>query len=319
MNEAAKLVERDAMVRQWVQRCQTADDSQAMEAIVTFFIPLVTHLANKFLSDLRDDLIQEGCMGLMQSVQKFDLAQSIRFSSFAYHYIRGRMLQFLNTKAAIIRHPHGEKIFCKSLDAPVIHDQDTVPLVELLPSRSPSPEDRLIRKDIQTRLHQAMERLSPKEQTIVHHYFWKSATLEEIGAHLGMGRETVRRVGQESLKKIRHRLLQRQPEKGVAISVMVHPRRTVHKKNSVVIVSDPKIAELERFPVINFTISTRQGKKIFFSQDVRLVKQAIQPDQLCVVRVDHEMAIRSIVHLVRLLAGYLGISRKNVIVELNPS
>ncbi|HIJ83564.1 MAG: RNA pol sigma70 protein [Magnetococcales bacterium] len=315
MKDTAKPVEDEPAIRERIRRCQTAEDPQAMEILVSSLLPMVVHLAGKYPPLFHDDLIQEGCMGLMQSVQRFDLSQPTRFSSFAYHYIRGRMLKFLNTKASVVRHPQGKWILCKSLDTPVLYDEDSVPLVELLQSRDPSPEDRLIKKDIRTRLIKAMDPLSPKEKMVIRQYFWESATLEEVGEKLGISRETVRRVGQESLKKIRHRLLQRTPAKGVSISALVK-RRQPMKNNTVAVAAAPETIDLGEFPIIHFVLSTRQGKRIWLGSEVQLAKQAIQPDHLCVVRVDREIAVRSIVKLVRLLAAYLGIPRKNITVEL---
>lgn len=315
MKNTDKPFESEPLIREKIRRCQTMDDSQAMAEIVSSFIPMVVRLAGSLHPDFRDDLVQEGCMGLMQSVQRFDPGHSTRFSTFAYHYIRGRMLQFLNTKASIVRHPQGGIILCKSLDTPVFYDDDSIPLVELLQSRDPSPEERVIRKDIQTHLLKAVEGLSDTEKMIIHQYFWESATLDDTAKKCGLSREMVRRIGLESLKKIRHRLLKPQLGKGVTIRASV-VRRESRKGKGVIVTLGKKAIDFSEFPIVHFVLFSPQGSKILQSDDIRLVKQATNSDCQCVVRVEKEIAVRAIIKLVRLLASHLAVPRKNITVEL---
>ncbi|MBF0133175.1 MAG: sigma-70 family RNA polymerase sigma factor [Magnetococcales bacterium] len=315
MKNTDKPLESELVIREKIRRCQTMDDPQTMEEIVSRFMPMVVRLAGGLHPGFRDDLIQEGCMGLIQSVQRFDPEHATRFSTFAYHYIRGRMLQFLNTKASIVRHPQGGMILCKSLDIPVFYDDDAVPLVELLQSRDPSPEERMIRKDIQTRLLKAIDGLSETEKMIIHHYFWKSATLDDTARKLGLSREMVRRMGLEALKKIRHRLLKPPLGMGVTIRASV-VRRELRKKKGIVVSLGKKIIDFSEFPILSFALFSPQGRKILQSSDIRLIKQTAQSDSLCVVRVEKEIAVRAILKLVRLLALHLAVPKKNITVEL---
>lgn len=315
MMDAAKHPEEDATIREWVQRFQTNQDNLAISRIIQSLMPMVSHLARRYSHSFYDDLVQEGCLGILQSVHRFDLCQSTRFASFSHHYIRGRMLQFLATKANVVRHPQGKKITCESLDVPVFYEEDSIPIVELLQSKDPSPEEYLSKKEIQNRLYQAVSQLPLNERTIILNYFWKSATLEELGATLETSRETVRRLGLEALKKIRQQLLQRKHSRGVIIKAVVK-RPKDQKKNPVIIVSGASAADLKEYPILHFVLTTHQGKHHFSSQELVQLKQLIDPQATCLVRVSPEIATRSIVKMVRILALYLGIPRKNITVEL---
>lgn len=308
----------DSHIRGLVGRCQSVGDTQALGAVVAAFMPMIVKMAKKFHPEFCDDLIQEGCIGLIQSIKRFDPGQAVRFSTFAFYYIKGKMLNYINTKTAIVRPPQGERVICKSLDVPVLYDEDSVPMVELLPSRESSPEEKLVKKEIETRLYKAVSQLSPREKAIVYHYFWGSATLEEVGKKLGMSRETVRRVGQESLVKIRQKLLLRKPPGGVFIQAVVIGKKE-KKRDIVKITAEKKSPSFEDFPIISYTLSNRQGKIILSSLDIGLIKASIKPEHLCVVRVEKGIAVRAIVRMVRLLAHYLEVPKKNITVELTVS
>ncbi len=66
------------------------------------------NLVNKFLhSVLRkytDDLFQEGMIGLLEAVRKFDIDRGVKFSTFAYYYINLRVKRYYESDT-IIRRP----------------------------------------------------------------------------------------------------------------------------------------------------------------------------------------------------------------------
>ncbi|WP_407659582.1 sigma-70 family RNA polymerase sigma factor [Limnoraphis robusta] len=59
----------------------------------------------KQCSESYDDLLQVGCIGLIQAIERFDLTKGCAFSSFAVPYIRGEILHYLRDKSSLIRVP----------------------------------------------------------------------------------------------------------------------------------------------------------------------------------------------------------------------
>jgi RNA polymerase sigma factor (sigma-70 family) len=49
------------------------------------------------------DLIQEGNIGLMESVPKYDLSFNVRFGTFAYYRIRQRIIAYLKNNRSVLK------------------------------------------------------------------------------------------------------------------------------------------------------------------------------------------------------------------------
>jgi RNA polymerase sigma-B factor len=52
-----------------------------------------------------DDLMQIGCIGLIQAIERFDISRGLAFSSFAMPYIRGEIQHYLRDKSPTVRIP----------------------------------------------------------------------------------------------------------------------------------------------------------------------------------------------------------------------
>lgn len=76
--------------------------------LVTLNIGLVrkeAHYWNNQCTENYDDLLQVGCIGLIQAIERFDMSKGIAFSSFAIPYIRGEIQHHLRDKGVMVRIP----------------------------------------------------------------------------------------------------------------------------------------------------------------------------------------------------------------------
>lgn len=89
-----------ATLRAWWQAYQQEGATEARQKLITHYLYLVKYAVGRMLVHLPghldpDDLIGYGMMGLIQSVEKFELARNVRFETFAMTRIRGAVLDQL--------------------------------------------------------------------------------------------------------------------------------------------------------------------------------------------------------------------------------
>lgn len=79
-------------------------DVDAARKIILANLKLVVNLAYKFRK-FRDssDLIQEGNLGLMTALQKFDLEKGVRFATYASWWVKAKIQEFIISHMSIVR------------------------------------------------------------------------------------------------------------------------------------------------------------------------------------------------------------------------
>ena len=85
----------------------SAYSSHVREEIIKRNVGLVKSIASSFLNsgEMFDDLVQAGYIGLLNAVTNFDLARSIRFSTYASYLIKGEIRHYIRDKHSTIRIP----------------------------------------------------------------------------------------------------------------------------------------------------------------------------------------------------------------------
>mgnify|MGYP006279804145 CR=1 FL=1 len=68
-------------------------DSRSITAIIEQYTPLVHKIVNKYAwmspTHSRDDLVQEGLLGVVKAIETFDLERGTRFMTWVYPQVRG--------------------------------------------------------------------------------------------------------------------------------------------------------------------------------------------------------------------------------------
>lgn len=131
-------------------RYQETGDPDAAQRLVTANLRLVVKLAFQYHRQWSNvlDLIQEGNVGLVEALSRYDPYRGIRFSSYAQYWIRAMILRFLMDNYRMVRlgsTRHGRKLF-----------------FQLQKER-----DRLIREGIQPSTRALAEALDVPEQEVI--------------------------------------------------------------------------------------------------------------------------------------------------------
>ncbi|HEY5604115.1 MAG TPA: RNA polymerase sigma factor RpoH [Gammaproteobacteria bacterium] len=91
--------------RQLAERLQQNGDLQAAQQLVMSHLRFVIHVARGYSGYglPQADLIQEGNIGLMKAVKRFDPTMNVRLVSFAVHWIRAEIHEFILRNWRIVK------------------------------------------------------------------------------------------------------------------------------------------------------------------------------------------------------------------------
>jgi RNA polymerase primary sigma factor len=177
-------------------------DLAAKERMIEANLRLVVHVARRYPRDgiglTLADLVQEGTLGLVRAVEKFDARRGHRFSTYATIWIRQSIGR------AIGRHVPRPRVI--SLDEPV-GSPDSARLADLLPDRdAAAPDEQAAAAIAAEGVRNALVELPPHERRVLEcRYGLEGAgmTSGETARALGLRAGEVRRLEALALRRLR--------------------------------------------------------------------------------------------------------------------
>jgi RNA polymerase primary sigma factor len=142
-----------------------------------------------------EDLVQEGFLGLVRAVNKFDVTRFSNFFSYAeqwvIHYIRKAASRF-----------------------DVVYDPNKVRVIYMEPNENEvdlenTPENHFFAKERNKILRETLEKFSPRERSVVKRMFGidrPPETLREVGVQFNISHERIRQIKNSALSKFRKTL-----------------------------------------------------------------------------------------------------------------
>ena len=202
-NEALPLPLPPEEEAEMIAKLEAGEDAENIKArLVEHNLRLVVYISRKFENTGvdGDDLISIGTIGLIKAVNTFRPEKNIKLATYASRCIENEILMYLRKSAQLKNEV--------SLDDPLNVDWDGNELLlsDLLGSEPDAVNQDIEREAERTMLRSAVDRLSPRERTIMVLRFGlgsaKEHTQKEVADHLGISQSYISRLE----KRIIHRL-----------------------------------------------------------------------------------------------------------------
>ncbi|KML46153.1 MULTISPECIES: RNA polymerase sporulation sigma factor SigF [Bacillaceae] len=236
---------KDNEVKELIKQSQSGDQG-ARDRIVQKNMRLVWSVVQRFLNRgyEPDDLFQIGCIGLLKSVDKFDLSYDVKFSTYAVPMIIGEIQRFIRddgtVKVSRSLKEMGNKI--RKAKDELSKTLGRIPTVtELSEFLGISPEDIILAQEasrIPSSIHEtvyendgdpitlldqiddgnegkwfdkialkeAIRELDERERLIVYLRYYKDQTQSEVAARLGISQVQVSRLEKKILQQMKDRM-----------------------------------------------------------------------------------------------------------------
>jgi RNA polymerase primary sigma factor len=191
-----------------------AGDRGAARKLAAHNLAFVVAIARRQrLGSLRlEDVIQEGNLGLLRAVEKFDPEAGTRFSTYAVWWIRAYVGKYLKEARSSVRPQSGTVAQADlSLDLAVDEEGETTHL-ERIEDPGPGPEEAAVSAQHGRKLRRSLSRLRRRigevGWDVVHSRLEQDepVTLEEIGRRWGVSRERVRQIELRTKETLRRAL-----------------------------------------------------------------------------------------------------------------
>ncbi len=183
---------------------------EARERLINSNLRLVVSIAKKFYSEgmTIEDIVQEGNIGLMKAVSRFDVTKGCRFSTYATWWIRESIIRAIQKQGHIIRVPIGESVPYEvvSLDKPIGEEGDTCLSDYIADENSTAFEEEIFQSELAQMEQEILNELPDKEAEVLKYrlgFHGRIYSLQELGDTYGLSRERIRQIEEHALKTIR--------------------------------------------------------------------------------------------------------------------
>ena len=181
-------------------------DAEAREQLIHAHLPLVVRVAKIYILPCDEimDLIQEGNIGLIYAVDKFDPTRGTKFSTYAFYWINKHIQRFLNHEPDAL----------VSLDMEFTDSSEHLLLSDTIADRPtilggqtiPHIDTKIEHEELQSKVWQLLASLPPREREVLRLLYGmdlrRSYTVSEVAKMLRISKVRVCQLRDRALKRI---------------------------------------------------------------------------------------------------------------------
>ncbi|MDR3592285.1 MAG: sigma-70 family RNA polymerase sigma factor [Negativicutes bacterium] len=190
-----KLLDIEEEKRLWLAYKETGDlDSR--QKLIEHYQPLVFKVALRWRIDEPAllDLIQEGTVGLIEAVESYDHTRGVAFSLYAFHRIRGRMMNFSTREG---------KLNWVYMDSPVAEEDGAFTLADVLVDGAAAVAVQAEQNFLVEQVKTAMGRLPANEQLVLSGMFLEEREPKQLAEALDMSLSHIYRLQKQGIRRVR--------------------------------------------------------------------------------------------------------------------
>lgn len=173
-----------------------AGDLESRRRLIEHYQPLVFKVALQWRTADESrmmDLIQEGTVGLIEAVEGYDHIRGVAFSLFAFHRIRGRILNFIN------REGRQNWVY---MDSPLA-DEDNLTLAECIVDEGAEVAVQAEQNFLVEQVKTAMGRLPANEQFVLCGMYLEEREPKQLAESLDMSISHIYRLQKQGIRRVR--------------------------------------------------------------------------------------------------------------------
>lgn len=149
-----------------------------------------------------EDLVGHGMVGLMQAARRYDGSRGVTFATFAYHRIRGAMLDAVRALGRFTR----REVAAYRAGAPAVDVDAPTPSVDALVDGAPRADELSVERDRRRSLRAAVAKLPHQERHFIEKVYFEDKRLRVAGAELGLSKSWASRLHDRALVALRKQL-----------------------------------------------------------------------------------------------------------------
>ena len=189
-----KLLEMDEERELWLNY-KHHGNMEARSRLIEHYQPLVVKVLSRWRGQESAlmDLVQEGIVGLIEAVERFDPDRQVAFSLYAIHRIRGRMLNYMEQESK-------STTFCYESAAGIA---DGLSLADMIADPSMSVAELAEKRIIRDQLMTAMERLPSKERLALNGVYLQEQEPKQVASALHVSPSHLSRLQKQGIRRVR--------------------------------------------------------------------------------------------------------------------